>query len=110
MLKKKPYGGSVSVKGRVAGHGKVTLRARAAGADPDDAPELDSAFFDRAEIRQGDKVVKRGRPKSDNPKEAIKLRIDADVIERYRATGAGWQTKMNDVLREHAPRVRRKAG
>lgn len=52
-----------------------------------------------------------GRPPvSGVAKEAIKLRIDADVIERYRATGPGWQTKMNEALRRGAPRARRKVG
>ena len=42
----------------------------------------------------------RGRPKSESPKEAIKLRLDADVIESYRATGDGWQTRINADLRK----------
>jgi uncharacterized protein (DUF4415 family) len=43
---------------------------------------------------------KRGRPKLESPKEAIKLRIDADVLASYRKTGTGWQTKINDDLRK----------
>jgi uncharacterized protein (DUF4415 family) len=42
---------------------------------------------------------KRGRPKSEAPKVAVKLRIDPDVLEAYKATGPGWQTRMNEVLR-----------
>ncbi len=34
----------------------------AAWADPDDAPELTDTFFDRAEIRHGDQIIRRGRP------------------------------------------------
>jgi uncharacterized protein (DUF4415 family) len=45
---------------------------------------------------------KRGRPPSENPKQAIKLRLDADVIERFKAGGAGWQTRMNEALRKAA--------
>jgi uncharacterized protein (DUF4415 family) len=75
--------------------------------DPDDAPELDDAFFERATFREGDVIVKRGRPKADVTKVAIKLRVDPDVIERYRASGPGWQTKMNDALRRGAPRGRK---
>jgi len=48
--------------------------------DPDDAPELTKAFFDRAEIRHGDKVIRRGRPPLPSPKQAVKLRLDADVL------------------------------
>ena len=42
----------------------------------------------------------RGRPKLEAPKEAIKLRLDADVLAAYRATGDGWQTKINSDLRK----------
>jgi uncharacterized protein (DUF4415 family) len=42
----------------------------------------------------------RGRPKLETPKEAIKLRLDADVLAAYRATGDGWQTKINADLRK----------
>ncbi|WP_331254812.1 BrnA antitoxin family protein [Methylobacterium currus] len=40
-----------------------------------------------------------GRPKAEVTKVAVKLRLDPDVVEGYRATGPGWQTRMNDVLR-----------
>jgi uncharacterized protein (DUF4415 family) len=72
----------------------------AAWADPDDAPELTNKFFDRAEIRQGDKLVRRGRPPLPNPKLAVKLRLDADVLAAYRKTGRGWQTQINVDLRK----------
>lgn len=36
-------------------------------------------------------------------KTPISLRVDADVLERYRATGPGWQGRMNDALRKAAP-------
>lgn len=71
-----------------------------AWADPDDAPELTDGFFDRAEIRQGDRIVRRGRPPLPSPKEAVKLRLDADVLAAYRKTGAGWQTRINADLRK----------
>jgi len=41
----------------------------------------------------------RGRPKNPDRKKDIKLRIDPDVLKAFRATGKGWQTKMNNVLR-----------
>jgi uncharacterized protein (DUF4415 family) len=71
-----------------------------AWTDPDDAPELTDEFFDRAEIRQGGKIIRRGRPPLENPKEAVKLRLDADVLAAYRRTGAGWQTRINADLRK----------
>jgi uncharacterized protein (DUF4415 family) len=72
----------------------------AAWVDPDEAPELTDAFFDRAEIRLGEKIVRRGRPPLPSPKQAVKLRLDADVLAAYRKTGAGWQTRINADLRK----------
>jgi len=71
-----------------------------AWADRDEAPALTDRFFDRAEIRRGDKVIRRGRPPLPNPKQAVKLRLDADVLAAYRKTGTGWQTKINADLRK----------
>jgi uncharacterized protein (DUF4415 family) len=68
--------------------------------DPDDAPELRSAFFLDGELRHGDKLIRRGRPPlSGKPKTAITLRLDEDVVEAYRETGEGWQTRINADLR-----------
>ena len=71
-----------------------------AWVDPDDAPELTDKFFDRAEIRAGEKVIRRGRPSLPSPKQAVKLRLDADVLAAYRKTGDGWQTRINADLRK----------
>lgn len=45
---------------------------------------------------------RRGRPRSANAKVALKLRIDPDVVEAYRAQGTGWQTRINEALRDYA--------
>ena len=69
--------------------------------DPDDAPELLNDFFRRGELRHGGKVIRRGRPPlSGKPKTAITLRLDEDVVEAYRETGDGWQTRINAVLKK----------
>jgi uncharacterized protein (DUF4415 family) len=70
-----------------------------AWSDPDDAPELTDAFFDRAEIRHSDKLIRRGRPPAAQPKQSISLRLDADVLAGLRALGPGWQTRVNQALR-----------
>jgi uncharacterized protein (DUF4415 family) len=70
--------------------------------DPDDAPRLDRDWFERAEIWDGDKLIRRGRPKSDAPKRATSLRLDPDVLDHYRATGPGWQSRINQALRKAA--------
>ena len=71
--------------------------------DPDDAPELLQAFFEDAEIRQGDVVVRPyrgpGRPSVENPKVQVTLRLDADLLGRLRASGSGWQSRLNDAVR-----------
>lgn len=61
----------------------------------------------RAELREGDKVIRRGRPPlGAQPKTSITLRLDAEVIAAYRATGAGWQSRINADLRR-ARKLRR---
>lgn len=76
-------------------------------ADPDDAPELTDDFFERAAEYQGDTLVKRGRPKADVTKERITIRLSPDVLHTFRATGRGWQTRVDaalrDWLRQHSP-------
>jgi uncharacterized protein (DUF4415 family) len=43
-----------------------------------------------------------GRPRMANPKQAVKLRLDADLLAHFRATGPGWQTRINAALRKIA--------
>lgn len=44
-----------------------------------------------------------GRPKADVTKERITIRLSHDVLEKWRATGPGWQSRMNDALRAALP-------
>ena len=67
--------------------------------DPDDAPEIDAAWVAGADLHEGEKLVRRGRPKAATTKEPVKLRLDADVLAALRASGDGWQTRVNDTLR-----------
>ena len=43
-----------------------------------------------------------GRPKTDHPKIAVSLRLDQDVLARFKASGPGWQTRINRALRDAA--------
>lgn len=83
--------------------------------DPDDAPPLTKDFFRRAEVRIGGKLVreatgtytrdfdKPGRPpEGAEPKAHVSLRLDRDVVEWFRKSGKGWQTRMNEALRKAA--------
>ncbi|MDZ7909818.1 MAG: BrnA antitoxin family protein [Gemmobacter sp.] len=45
---------------------------------------------------------KAGRPKLHSPKVAVSLRLDAEVVERFKQSGQGWQSRMNDALRAAA--------
>ena len=57
-----------------------------------DLPELTEEMLSRASLNKG------GRPVSANPRKPISLRLPAEVIERWRATGPGWQTRMAERL------------
>ncbi len=68
--------------------------------DPDDAPELTDEWFERADQYEGGRLIRRGRPPAGSPKEPISIRIDAEVLERFRASGPGWQGRINAILRK----------
>ena len=67
----------------------------------DDAPELTAEMLGRAEVFEGDRFIRRGRgrPKLDAPKETIAIRLDQDVLAHLRASGPGWQSRVNQMLR-----------
>ena len=44
-------------------------------------------------------VAARGRPKADVTKTPVTIRLDPDLLDHYKATGRGWQGRMNDDLR-----------
>ena len=91
--------------------------------DPDDAPELTGEEMDRADARwavdgdpatpeQGkaafrEKLHRGGRPRKANPKRAVSIRLSPEVLEQFKASGRGWQTRIDealkDWLRNHRP-------
>jgi uncharacterized protein (DUF4415 family) len=64
----------------------------------------------RGQVSEGGRIIRaasgvlvndrRGRPRMANPKQAVKLRLDADVLAHFRASGPGWQTRINATLRK----------
>jgi uncharacterized protein (DUF4415 family) len=58
----------------------------------EELPELTDEMLARARVNKG------GRPYSPNPRRLISLRLPVDVIERWKATGPGWQTRMAERL------------
>jgi uncharacterized protein (DUF4415 family) len=81
---------------------KSATSAKKVWVDPDDAPELTEEWFETADYYEGGKLIRPGRPKSDAPKESIAIRLDPDVLAHYRATGPGWQSRINADLRKAA--------
>ena len=59
-----------------------------------DLPELDDAMLKKAIVK------KAGRPISNNPRKSISLRLPQDVIDDWKATGKGWQSRMVEKLSE----------
>ena len=57
-----------------------------------DLPDLTDQALARAVVNRG------GRPRSANPRKLISIRLPVDVIERWKATGPGWQTRIADRL------------
>jgi uncharacterized protein (DUF4415 family) len=42
----------------------------------------------------------RGRPAMERPRKVVSLRMDQDVLDKFRATGKGWQSRVNEALRK----------
>jgi len=66
-------------------------------AEYKELPELTDDMLDRAVVKRG------GRPRATNPRQLISLRLPADVIARWRATGPGWQTRVAERLAKPPP-------
>lgn len=65
--------------------------------DPDDAPDLSQTPW-REKLDAA--PVRVGRPKSESPKVSTTIRLDQDVLDGFRKTGPGWQSRINAALRE----------
>ena len=63
-------------------------RMRDQDIDTSDIPELDEAFFRQAEIRIP-------------AKQSVTLRVDTDVLEWFKSQGKGYQTRINNLLRQY---------
>jgi uncharacterized protein (DUF4415 family) len=79
-----------------------------------DDPEMTKKDFARARSLRADMpgVVEamkrgRGRPKLERPKERVSLRLDPNILEAYKATGEGWQSRINETLARALERGKR---
>ena len=61
--------------------------------DPNDAAAV-AAYWATATIKRG-----RGRPVATVKRPTLNMRVDADVLDAFKATGPGWQTRINAALR-----------
>jgi uncharacterized protein (DUF4415 family) len=80
------------------------------GYDPDDAPEFTAEMAAGAQIAIGDRIIReadpplgtrRGRPPKPEAdrKELVSIRLSPDVVQWLRASGPGWQTRLEDLVR-----------
>ncbi|MES2264730.1 MAG: BrnA antitoxin family protein [Pseudomonadota bacterium] len=69
---------------------------KAAMEDPDAMPYTDAEWA-KVTFKRGP-----GRPAGSGAKVATNIRLDRDLVEAFKSTGDGWQTRMNDALREWA--------
>jgi uncharacterized protein (DUF4415 family) len=80
--------------------------SRRTWVDPDDAPEITDEWIEGADLQQGERVIRRGRPVG-SAKTPTTVRLDNDVLEAFRATGPRWQSRLNaalaDWLKTHSP-------
>lgn len=85
-------------------------RIQAMIASDPDAPEVTDAQIAQAKpfVEAFPALSERmrknvgGRPKAENPKVAVSLRLDPEVVARFKAKGPGWQTRINEALRQAA--------
>ncbi|MEO6322553.1 MAG: BrnA antitoxin family protein [Polaromonas sp.] len=70
----------------------------AAMSDPD------AVILTDAQWEQVKPLVRRGRPLGSGTKTQVTLRLDVEVVEKFRATGDGWQTRINEALKSWVKR------
>ena len=73
----------------------------AARSDPDAQPLKPKQLKEMVPLR-----ALRGRPKSDNKKLLVSVRYSPEVVAYFKSTGAGWQSRMDEALREYIERHR----
>ena len=77
----------------MSGNRQSTLR----GFDQDDAPDLSRDGWPE---KFGKATVRRGRPPLAEPKVSTTIRLSREVIDHFKGAGRGWQTRIDEALRE----------
>lgn len=77
--------------------------------DPNDKDAV-KAYWESATVKHKGKVVRSGRGPQKAPiKERITIRLSHEVVEHFRATGEGWQTRMDEALKRVVFKAKRTA-
>jgi uncharacterized protein (DUF4415 family) len=76
----------------------------AAKSDPDAQPLTPTQLKAMVPLKAA-----RGRPKSENPKQLVSVRYSREVIEYFKSTGEGWQSRMDGVLLQYVAKHSRRA-
>lgn len=77
--------------------GKVD-RHQLTQSDYDELPELTEDMLSKAKVHRG------GRPRSASSKVLLSVRYSREVVDFFRATGDGWQSRMDGALKEYVAR------
>lgn len=74
----------------------------------EELPELSDEWFAKADLHENGKLISRGRPPKEAPKKPVSIRLDPDLLDFFKSSGPGWQTRVNDILRDAAglPKLR----
>ena len=70
----------------------------------DEVPELTEEMIERGDLYHGGRLIRRGRPKSADPKQQITLRLDTAVIRWFQESGPGYQSRIGAALKSHMTR------
>ena len=69
--------------------------------DPDEIPDTSTTYWQKIIDAT---PISRGRPRIADPKHSTTLRLDGDIIAKFKEGGPGWQTRINDALKEYLAR------
>ena len=78
----------------------VSKKPSGGWTDPDDPPEWSDEMFERADLYVGETLIRRGRRPEDATKVTVALRLSAEVVARFRATGRGWHARIDRILKD----------
>jgi len=82
-------------------------RSRRSLRKADDAPEITDEWLAEADKYRGETLVRRGRPPGTAKKTQTTVRISNDVLAFFRASGRGWQTRIDAALKKYVAAQRR---